>query len=92
MASGTNFEIFRWEGTRSTHLQKTSLWTVLVDVSLPVLAKMSALVETLRLGESFKLVHQPLCQFILVSGQVNVVVTCSRDKILVSALFVALWT
>ena len=48
---------------------------VSVDVSLPVLAKVSALVEALRLGRSYELVHQLWSQFTLIAGQVNVDVT-----------------
>ena len=55
-----------------------------VDVSLPVLAKVSALVEALHLGGSYELVHQLLSQFTLIAGQVNVDVTWSRDEVLVS--------
>ena len=40
-----------------------------VDVSLPVLAKFSALVEALRLGGSYELVHQLWFQFTLISGR-----------------------
>ena len=55
-----------------------------VDVSLPVLANVSSLVEVLRLGGSYELVHQLRSQFTLVAGQVNVDVTWSRDEVLVS--------
>ena len=55
-----------------------------VDVSLPVLAKVSALVEVLRLGGSYELVHQLWSQFTLIAGQLNVDVTWSRDEVLVS--------
>ena len=51
-----------------------------VDVSLPVLAKISALVEALRLCGGYKLVHQLWSQFILIAGQVNVDVTCSEMR------------
>ena len=56
-----------------------------VDVSLPVLAEVSALVEALQLGGSYELVHQLRLQFTLISGQVNVGVAWSRDEVLVSA-------
>ena len=46
-----------------------------VDVSLPVLAKYSALVEALRLGGNYELVHQLWSQFTLIAWQVNVDVT-----------------
>ena len=55
-----------------------------VNVSLPVLAKVSALVEVLRLGGSYELLHQLWSQFTLIAGQVNVDVTWSRDEVLVS--------
>ena len=55
-----------------------------VNASLPVLAKDSALVESLRLGGSCELVHQLCSQLTLIAGQVNVDVTWSRDEVLVS--------
>ena len=57
-----------------------------VDASLPVLAKVSSLVEALRLGGSYELVHRLWSQFTLIAGQVNVDVTWSRDEVLVSSL------
>ena len=57
-----------------------------VDVTLPVFAKFSALIEALRLGGSYNLVHQLWSQFTPVPGQVNVDVTTSRDEVLVSEL------
>ena len=55
-----------------------------VDVSLPVPANFSALVEALRSSKSYELVHQLWSQFTLIAGQVNVEVTWSRDEVLVS--------
>ena len=55
-----------------------------VDGSLPVLANVSALLEALRVGGSYGLVHQLWSQFTLIAGQVNVDVTWSRDEVLVS--------
>ena len=46
-----------------------------VDASLPVLAKVSSLVEALRLGGSYELVHQLWSHFTLVASPVNVDVT-----------------
>ena len=46
-----------------------------VDVRLHVLAKFFALVEALRLGGSYELVHQLWSQLTLIAGQVNVDVT-----------------
>ena len=57
-----------------------------VDASLPVLAKVSSLVEVLRLGGSYELAHHLWSQFTLVASQVNVDVTWSRDEVLVSGL------
>ena len=56
-----------------------------VDASLPVLAKVSSLVEVLRLGGgSYELVHQLLSQFTMVASPINVDVTWSRHEVLVS--------
>ena len=55
-----------------------------VDASLPVLAKVSSLVEVLRSGGSYELLHQLWSQFTLVASPVNVDVTWSRDEVLVS--------
>ena len=55
-----------------------------VDVSVPVLAKVSAVVEALPLGGTYELVHQLLSQFTLIAGEVNVDVAWSRDEVLVS--------
>ena len=54
------------------------------DASLPVLPRVSSLVEVLRLGGSYELVDQLWSQFTLVAGQVNVDVTWSGDEVLVS--------
>ena len=48
-----------------------------VDISLPVPAKVSALVEALRLDGSYEQVHHFWSQFTLVAGRVNVDVTWS---------------
>ena len=53
-----------------------------VDASLPVLAKVSSLVEVLRVGGMYELVHQLWSQFTLVANPVNI--TWSRDEFLVS--------
>ena len=55
-----------------------------VDVSLPVLAIVSALVKASRLGGSYEVVHQVWSQFIRIAGQVNADVTLSRDEVLAS--------
>ena len=53
------------------------------DAKLPVLAKLSSLVEVLRLGGSYELVHQLWSQFTLTASRVNIDVTWSRDEVLV---------
>ena len=56
-----------------------------VDPNLGVKAKVSPLIEVLRLGGSFELVHQLWAQFTLSAIRVNVDVTWPRDKVLVSS-------
>ena len=63
-----------------------------VDVSLPVVAKGSALMAALRVGGSYELVHQLWSQSTWVVGQVNVDVTWSRDEVLVSGWLVPCFT
>ena len=53
------------------------------DAKLPVLAKVSSLVEVLRLGGSYELVNQLWSQFTLTASRVNIDVTWSRDEVLV---------
>ena len=52
------------------------------DAKLPVLAKVSSLVEVLRLGGCYELVHQLWSQFTLTTSRVNIDVTWSRDEML----------
>ena len=66
--------------------------SVAVDVSLPVLAKVSVLIEALRLSGSYELVHQLWSHFTLVVGRVNVDVICSLNEVLASALLVPCFT
>ena len=63
-----------------------------VDASLPVLAKVSSLVEVLRLGGggSYELVQQLWSQFTLLGSQANIDVTWSRDEVLVSGFLLPL--
>ena len=63
-----------------------------VDASVPVLAKVSALVKTLRLRGSYELVHQLWSQFTLIAGKVNVNVTWCGDEVLDSGLFSPYYT
>ena len=53
------------------------------DAKLPVLAKVSSLVEMMRLGGSYELVHQLWSQITLTASRVNIDVTWSRDQVLV---------
>ena len=53
------------------------------DATLTVLAKVSLLLEVLRLGGSYELVHQLWSQFTLTASRVNIDLTWSRDEVLV---------
>ena len=63
-----------------------------VNVRLPVIAKVSALVEVLLLAGSYELVHQLWSQFTLIAVQVNVDVTLSPDEVLVSGFLLPYFT
>ena len=54
-----------------------------VDPNLGVMAKVSSLIEVLRLGGSYELVYQLWAQFTLSAVRVNVDVTWSCDEVLV---------
>ena len=54
------------------------------DATLPVLAKVSSLIEVLRLGGPYELVYQLWSQFTLTCSRMNIDVTWSRDEVLVS--------
>ena len=56
-----------------------------VDPNLGVMAKVSSLIEVLRLGGSYALVYRLWAQFTLSAVRVNVDVTWSRDEVLVSS-------
>ena len=56
-----------------------------VDPNLGVMAKVSSLIEMLRLGGSYELVHRLWALFTLSAIRVNVDVTWSRDAVLVSS-------
>ena len=64
------------------------------DATLPVLAKVSSLIEILRLGRPYELVNQMWSQFTLIASRVNIDVAWSRDKVLVGIvlLLVATYT
>ena len=56
-----------------------------VDPNLGVMAKVSSLIEVLRLGGSYELFYRLWAQFTLSAVRVNVDVTWSRDDVLVSS-------
>ena len=55
-----------------------------VDPTLGVMAKVSSIIEVLRLRGSYELVYRLWTQFTLSAVRVNVDVTWSRDQVLVS--------
>ena len=57
-----------------------------VNVSLPVVAMVSAFMEALRFGWNYELVHQLWPQFTLVAGQVNVDETWSHKELFSASL------
>ena len=54
-----------------------------LDSTLPVVAKVLALIEFLRLGGPYELVSQLLSQFTLIASRVNIDMAWSRDEVLV---------
>ena len=56
-----------------------------MDPNSGVMAKVSSLIEVLRLGGSYELVYRLWAQFTLSAVRVNVDVTWSRDEVLVSS-------
>ena len=56
-----------------------------LDANLGLMAKVSSLIEVLRLGGSYELVYSLWAQFTLSAVRVNVDVTWSRDEVLVSS-------
>ena len=57
------------------------------DPQLPVLAKVSSLVDVLQLGGSYELVERLWERFVLTASRVNVSVTWSRNEVLVSSVW-----
>ena len=53
------------------------------DATLPVVAKVSSLIEILRLGGPYEMVNQLWSQFTLIASRVNIDVAWSRDEVLV---------
>ena len=64
------------------------------DATLPVVAKVSSLIEILRLDGPYELVSQLWSQFTLIASRVNIDVAWSRDEVLVGSflLLVATYT
>ena len=64
------------------------------DATLPVVAKVSSLIEILRLSGPYELVNQLWSQFTLIASRVNIDVAWSRDEVLVGIflLLVARYT
>ena len=65
-----------------------------LDATLPVVAKVSSLIEVLRLDGLYELVSQLWSQFTLIASRVNIDVAWSRDEVLVGIflLLVATYT
>ena len=57
-----------------------------VDAQLPLLAKVSCLIDALQLGGSYELVEKLWERFVLTANQINVTVAWSRDEVLVSSV------
>ena len=57
-----------------------------------MLAKVSSLIETLRLGGPYELVSQLWSQFTLIASRVNIEVAWSRDEVLVGIVLLVITT
>ena len=62
------------------------------DATLPMVAKVSSLIETLRLGGPYELVSQLWSQFTLIASRVNIEVAWSRDEVLVGIALLVITT
>ena len=60
--------------------------TGVIDLQLPVLVKVSCLVDAMRMGGSYGLVEKLSAQFVLTAGPVNLEVAWTRDKVLVGSV------
>ena len=56
------------------------------DPQLPMLAKVSCLIDALRLGGSYELVEKLWERFVLTASRINVTVAWSRDEVLLSSV------
>ena len=63
-----------------------------LDATLPVVAKVSSLIEVLRLGGPYELVSQLWSQFTLIASRVNIEVAWSRDEVLVGIVLLLVAT
>ena len=66
--------------------------SVALDATLPVVAKVSSLIEVLRLGGPYKLVSQLWSQFTLIASRVNIDVAWSRDEVLMGIVLLLVVT
>ena len=57
-----------------------------VDPQLPVLAKVSCLINALQLGGSYELLEKLWERVVLIASRINVTVAWSRDEVLVSSV------
>ena len=57
-----------------------------VDAQLPMLAKVSCLIDALQLGGSYELVKKLWERFVLTASRINVTVAWSRAEVLVSSV------
>ena len=57
-----------------------------VDSQLPVLTKVSCLVDALRVVGSYELVRKLWAQFVLTTGQINIEVVWTGDEVLVGSV------
>ena len=62
------------------------------DATLPVVSKVSSLIETLRVGGPYELVSQLWSQFTLIASRVNIEVAWSRDEVLVGIVLLVITT
>ena len=63
-----------------------------LDATLPVVAKVSSLIEVLRLGGPYELVSQLWSQFTLIANRVNIDVAWSRDDVSVGIVLLLVVT
>ena len=59
---------------------------VVIDPQLPVLAKVSCLVDAMKMGGSYGLVEKLWVQFVLTAGPVSAEVAWTRDEVLVGSV------